>query len=268
MLGGRSGARDRGGPRRIPWRARFCSHRVGDQLELYSDAGQTHYVTNGSTMRLELDRPQHIEAGDLVHAGEITITDRLPRRGAAAGAEQLDARERELLGLVADEPRRRYAASRARRLLARTRRSTRRADPRTVRRRLTRQADALLAEHGERVARTAVARRLRRSRSSSAGSSRRCFSGKEPLATWPGLFRLSPVAYDITMRRESHVTHQLRVGDDAGDASHRARTGAGHDQVRDERRDRLYGARARDRRNGFAVRISRACSTWRMAAMI
>jgi uncharacterized protein (TIGR02996 family) len=188
-----------------PWSARFSLSPSGYQLELYNDAGQTQYVSNGSTMRLELERPQRIEAGDLVRAGAITITIGY-RTEVLPPVPELDPRERQLLGLVADD----LDDDTPRRVLADY--WLERGDPRGALihaqcEGLTAEADALLAEHGDGwleplwLAGFDDAKFVR-------GFIPSLFLGKEPLAVWPGLFRLSPVAYDITMRRESHVSHR------------------------------------------------------------
>jgi len=187
------------------WRARFSHTASGYQLELYSDDDRTHYVANGSAMLLEIERPRHVEAGDLVRAGAITITigylvETLPP------APELEPRERQLLGLVAAEP----FDDAPRRVLADY--WLERDDPRGALIHAqcegdTAAADALLAEHGAawleplRLAGLDHAQFVR-------GFVPSLLLGKEPLATWPGLYRLSPVAYEVAMRRDSHVSHQ------------------------------------------------------------
>lgn len=188
-----------------PWRARFSHTASGYQLELYSDDDRTHYVANGSAMLLEIERPRHVEAGDLVRAGAITITigylvETLPP------APELEPRERQLLGLVAAEP----FDDAPRRVLADY--WLERDDPRGTLIHAqcegdTAAADALLAEHGAAwleplsLAGLDHAQFVR-------GFVPSLLLGNEPLATWPGLYRLSPVAYEVAMRRDSHVSHQ------------------------------------------------------------
>jgi uncharacterized protein (TIGR02996 family) len=188
-----------------PWRARFSHTASGYQLELFDDDGQTSYVANGVAMRLEIERPRHVEAGDVVRVGAVAITigylvETLPP------APELELRERQLLGLVAAEP----LDDAPRRVLADY--WLERGDPRGALIHAqcggdTAAADALLAEHGVawlgplRLAGLDSAQLVR-------GFVPSLLLGKEPLATWPGLYRLSPVVYEVAMRRDSHVSHQ------------------------------------------------------------
>jgi uncharacterized protein (TIGR02996 family) len=189
-----------------PWRARFSHTASGYQLELFDDDGTTSYLANGVAMRLDVERPRHIEAGDVVRLGAITITIGY-RAEALPPAPELDPRERQLLGLVAadlddDVPRRVLADY-----------WLERGDPRGALIHAqcvgnTSAADALLAEHGEtwleplRLAGFDDVQLVR-------GFAPSLVLGHEPLAVWAGLFRLSPVAYAITMRRASHVSNQF-----------------------------------------------------------
>lgn len=191
-----------------PWRAQFSRTASGYQFELHIDDDRTFYVASGSAMLLEIERPRHVEAGDLVRVGAVAITigylvELLPPAAA------LEPRERQLLGLVAaelddDAPRRVFADY-----------WLERGDPRGALIHAQCEGDAaaaatLLDEHGAawleplRLAGLADMQFVR-------GFVPSLLLGNEPLATWPGLFRLAPVAYEVAMRRDSHVSHQYGI---------------------------------------------------------